>query len=168
MKDRPKNNSNRLEQPQKTTRGSLRSVSFLDFWTIVATELGHARLHLDTQASDLNGFILERSDVRTYLHRAIKRTYRESHCQNLNSPIVFECVLDVLGETAFQIQQDKSGDLFDIELLEEIAWLICDRFSDQVTQLVARCQAWTPAPQRNSAKILSFTDHKIRRENLRL
>lgn len=109
---------------------------------MVASELGQARLHLNANASSLNTLILERSDVRTYLHRAIKSSYRASHCQNLASPISLEAVLDILGETAFQLQRDRSGDLFDIELLEEIAWLICDRFAGHVRELLKRSDAW--------------------------
>ena len=161
-----------MDKHEQQQANIVNAVGFKAFWLSVSMELGQARLHLDEAAQCLDGFIQEHSDVRTYLHRAIKRTYRESRCQNLDSPISIECVLDTLGEAAYELQTENSGDLFDIELLEEIAWLICDRYADQVTELVARCKAWQCPDKATSestpAQIISFPDYKIRRANARL
>jgi hypothetical protein len=124
-----------------------RDVSFIDFWQLVASELGDARLLLNKNAKNIESLINTNSDVRAYLHRAIKKSYKLSHCENLNSPISLEHVLDTLGETAYRLQQEKYGDLFDIELLEEIAWLICDRYANQVSELVKREAAWLGTTQ---------------------
>lgn len=144
------------------------SIKFIDLWLLVADELSHARLHLNPQAATLETFIRTRSDVRSYLHRAIKTSYKASQCQHLQSPVSLEAVLDILGETAFNLQNDKSGDLFDVELLEEIAWLICDRFTSQVREIVRQSSARHPANQKNGAQIVSFPDYKIRKANARL
>jgi hypothetical protein len=159
-----------MNEREQNTVKTPKSVGFRSFWLQVASELGEARLHLDGSAHNLDDFIMDDSDVRIYLHKAIRATYRDSHCQHLDSPISLECVLDTLGETAYKLQNEQVGDLFDIELLEEIAWLICDRYADQVTALLARCDAWQPPepPDRNSALVISFPDYKIRRANARL
>lgn len=144
---------------------SKQNVAFADFWLMVAHEVGDARLHLDENARTLDEFIHERSDVREYLHCAIRDCYKSSACQNLRSPICLESVLDVLGTTAWKLQKEAHGDLFDIELLEEIAWLICDRYASQITELVARSAAWQPDADTRPAQIVSFPDYKIRRKN---
>lgn len=168
-----------------------REVSFAEFWHLVATELGQARLVLNPKATNIDSLIDNNSDVRAYLHHAIRKTYKQSGCQNLDSPISLEAVLDTLGETAYTLQSDQAGDLFDIELLEEIAWLICDRFAGQVTELLARTAAWeqptgttglgpptfsapTSKPRQKAngkprpAQIISFPNYKIRKANAKL
>lgn len=156
--------------PDKTLRPAA-PVSFADFWVLVSIELSHARLHLNRDAKSLEQFISKRSDVRIYLHESVKESYKKSACQHLRSPISFEAVLDILGEKAFQLQRGNAGDLFDIELLEEIAWLICDRFPDQVIELVTRTEAWDNSNKDEAAtcgRIISFPDYKIRKANSNL
>lgn len=154
-----------MTEARNTRHASKPKVAFADFWLMVAHEVGDARLHLDENARTLEEFIHERSDVRDYLHSAIRECYKNSACQNLRSPICLESVLDVLGNTAWKLQQEPHGDLFDIELLEEIAWLICDRYASQITELVARSAAWQPSSNSRPAQVVSFPDYKIRRKN---
>ncbi len=152
-------------------RATSKGIKFIDFWVLVANELGQARLHVNPSATSLERFIRVNSDVRTYLHSAIKESYASSGCQHLGSDISLEAVLDILGETAYQLQKDNSGDLFDIELLEEIAWLICDRFANQVRELVKRSEAWQCEQKgngANAATVISFPSYKIRKANARL
>lgn len=137
-----------------------KQILFSDFWLLVASELGDARLVLNKDAKTISGFINKNSDVRAYLHTAIKQSYKLSRCDNLHSPISLEHVLDILGETAHQLQQSALGDLFDIELLEEIAWLICDRYASQVSELVQRSAAWEHAPHSSSVTKQQANDFK--------
>lgn len=143
-----------------------KSVCFTHFWQTVADQLPHVRLHINKDATTINEYISQHSDIYSYLHRAIKQSFKLSHCQNLNSPLSMEVVLDVLGETAFTLQNEHSGDLFDVELLEEIAWLICDRYPEQISELTSREAAWQAKPKK--AAVISFPNYKIRKANARL
>lgn len=142
----------------------MRTVSFSEFWQMVANELGDARLLLNPKPSSINDFIASQSDIRTYLHQAIRFSYQRSHCQHLNSKLDFTALFDVLGETAYNLKQQQQGDLFDIELLEEILWLACDRYQTQTTEPETTTNL-NPDPK---ADVLCLDKHKIRQANRKL
>lgn len=135
------------------------SVRFIDFWLFIANELGSSRLKINTQASSIHRLIDTSSDHNEFLRDAIKLSYRRSRCHHLKGAINLESVLDILGETAFELQGQQRDDLFDIELLEEIAWLISQRYG-HVLGIETQQSSKTHA-----ARIVSFPAAKIRRAN---
>jgi hypothetical protein len=135
------------------------------FWLRVANELGTSRLRIDKLANSIHQFLDKDSDSKLYLRDLIKKSYKLSRCQHLASPISLEVVLDLLGETAHKLRGDQRDDLFDIELLEEIAWHINDRYWPEIQSLLPCDENDDGA--KTSAQILSFPNFKIRRANNR-
>ena len=66
------------------------------------------------------------------MRKLIHQSYKRCHCYHLNARFDVNIALDVLGETSFQLKGNKEDDLLDIELLEEIAWLISQRYGYRV------------------------------------
>ncbi|MEM7358670.1 MAG: hypothetical protein AAF431_06225 [Pseudomonadota bacterium] len=147
----------------KPGKNAFEPIQFLEFWRLVAIDLGNSRLRINTNAKSIHELVDKDGDSRSYLVDAIRKSYKLSQCQHLASPISLEHVLDILGETAYTLQGDQRDDLFDIELLEEIAWHISDRYSIQLSTLVE--QHDKPAANNKSAQIVSFPNYKIRRAN---
>lgn len=144
-------------------------VQFIEFWNLIATELGSSRLRINSSATTIHELIGRDSDARIYLRDAIKKSYKLSKCQHLKSPISVVAVLDVLGEAAYELQGEKADDLFDIELLEEIAWLISNRyppdwFTSEYNRSLGQRQV---ADKTKSSQVVSFPNHKTRRANTR-
>lgn len=144
---------------------------------MIASELGNARLILNPKAKKIGGFIHRRSDLQSYLHDTIRKSFKLSRCQNLLEPINLEVVFDLLGEAAYKLQRQDNCDLFDIELLEEVAWLIGDRYSLHVAEMVeldaqrigrekmhSERVHETIKPNKKAA-IVSFPRFKIRKAN---
>ena len=142
------------------------SVHFDEFWRRVAADLGNSRIRISNSAKTIHEFIDKDSDCKTYLLELIKKSYKLSKCQHLGSPVTLELVLDLLGETAYQLQGDQRDDLFDIELLEEIAWHISSRYSSQVKSMLENNALGTS--KHSQAQIVSFPNYKIWRSNTKL
>ena len=136
---------------------------FIEFWLLVASELGTSRLHINESAKSIRNVIHRNSDAPIYLHDAIKKSYKLSRCQRLTSPVNLECVLDILGETAYTLQGDQADDLLDIELLEEIAWVIGSHYAEQIQTLLNSNQSRDPIG--SQCQIVSFPNYKIRKAN---
>ena len=165
----------------------LEPIRFFDFWHLVANELGTSRLRINPSAKTIHEFLDRDSDAREYLQAAIRKSYKLSRCQHLASPISIDCVLDILGETAYALQGDQRDDLFDIELLEEIAWHISNRYLPYLDCEHAAGEVDRSDPTgtglgkngpgeglgkrpgiKGTAQIVSFPYYKIRRANSRL
>ena len=141
---------------------------FVEFWSLIATELGSSRLRINSSATTIHELIDRDSDARVYLRDAIKKSYKLSKCQHLRSPICVVSVLDVLGEAAYALQGEKADDLFDIELLEEIAWHISNRYPPHFF-LDEHPNTNVPKPitgKQKPAQVVSFPNYKTRRANL--
>jgi hypothetical protein len=157
-----------MTKPRKPSSDvSADPVQFAEFWSLIANELGSSRLRIDSNAKTIHELVSQDSGARVYLRNAIKRSYKLSKCQHLRSPISLITVLDVLGQTAYELQGEKADDLFDIELLEEIAWHINNRypthfFTDGSTNSPAAAIAKSKAL---SAQVVSFPNYKTRRAN---
>ncbi|RBP50980.1 hypothetical protein [Arenicella xantha] len=117
-------NKHTAHTPQKMTP----NLGFLKFWQAIGEELGNSKLKINTSASTVRQILAPNSDHREYLSEIIRLSYTRSRCTNLNDAIDLNSVLDVLGETAFELQGQHADDLLDIELLEEIAWVVSERF----------------------------------------
>ena len=142
------------------------SVRFDEFWRRVAADLGNSRIRISDCAKTIHEFIDRDSDCKRYLLELIKKSYKLSKCQHLGSPLRLELVLDLLGETAYQLQDDQTDDLFDIELLEEIAWHISSRYSSMIKSILENNTAKTS--KHSQAQIVSFPNYKIWRSNIKV
>ena len=160
---------------------SEQTVTFRIFWEFIAQQLGDAWLTLNPSAHKVSELVSLSYDPKEYLKQVIVQSYKRSACKNLDSPINLAEVLDVLGETAYSLQGERRDDLFDIELLEEIAWHISDRYAEQLApdsaqpelgseqlepatrQLKPTIASHASAPK--SAAVISFPDYRIRRAN---
>lgn len=137
-------------------------LEFNQFWLFIAHQLGSSRLKINAQAHDIHDFLDPSNDSREYLKSTIKESYKRSHCDNLQSAISLNKVLDILGETAYELRNNQRDDLFDIELLEEIAWHISGRYKHYL--LIEPEEKRTP----RKGQVLSFPNYKIRIANSRL
>ncbi|MFT6408549.1 MAG: hypothetical protein ACJAQ6_001969 [Arenicella sp.] len=99
-------------------------VGFTEFWQTISSELGNSRFKINTKAESIKYFLAAESDHKDFFRVLIRQTYKRCHCYHLNARFDVNVALDVLGETSYTLQGTKEDDLMDIELLEEIAWLI--------------------------------------------
>ena len=154
-------------------------IPFRYFWNYISQELGSAWLNINERAINIHDFVSISYDPKEYLKEIIIQSYKSSHCSNLNSPININSVLDILGETAFHLKDAEKDDLFDIELLEEIAWHVGQRFfialeneldhassnellNKDMSQNVSGITSNT-----ESGILISLNDHKMKKENLK-
>jgi len=137
-------------------------LEFAQFWEFIASQIGDSRLTLNHSAAKIEYFMQVDCDPKNCLRSVSIESYKRSNCKNLRSPIDLNVVLDVLGETAFSLRGESRDDLFDIELLEEVAWHIASRYS-------ALIEINNPSlTEQNQPKILSFPNYRIRKANTRL
>ena len=146
----------------KPPHASTDQVKFTHFWEFIAKQVGDSRLTLNHSARKVEQFMQLDCDPKNCLRSVSIESYKRCNCQNLNSPIDLNVVLDVLGETAFSLQGESRDDLFDIELLEEVAWHIANRYSHLIHIEQPHAKSGS------EAKIISFPDYRIRRANTRL
>ena len=140
-----------------------KATAFADFWLLIASELGSSRLKVNPEAQSIGQFIDSSGDQKDYLREVIRQSYKRSRCYHLRDAIDIEAVLDILGETAYSLQGQQADDLLDIELLEEIAWLIGERFWN-----TALLPARTADNAVKKARIICLRSSKIRRANAKL
>jgi len=107
-------------------------LGFSDFWQTIANELGNSRIKVNTEAESIKQFLLPDSDHKEFLRKLIHQSYKRCQCYHLNARFDVNIALDVLGETSFSLKGNKEDDLLDIELLEEIAWLISQHYAHKV------------------------------------
>ena len=154
----------------KLTNLETPGIQFIEFWLAIASELGTSRLRLNPEARNINELFDRNSDAQLYLQTIIKRSYKANRCQHLRSSISLASILDLLGETAYQLKGEQADDLMDIELLEEIAWLSCNRYTLQLQQLISEQPADEPDHKTGKIKsvrsrVVSFPNYKIRKAN---
>lgn len=142
------------------TKHTPKSLEFIQFWMFIAQELGNSRLKINPRARDIHNILDPNNDSKDFLKTSITESYKRSCCNNLQSKISINAVLDILGETAFQLRNNHSDDLFDIELLEEIAWHINDRYRQYI------CVNAQPI-SKSTGQVISFPGYKIRLANTR-
>ena len=144
-------------------------ISFHDFWLFIASEMGDAWLRLNEDANHLKDFIDHSYDPKEYLRKIILDSYKISRCTSLHDAIDMDCVLDLLGETAFTLRGERRDDLFDIELLEEVAWHIGNRFAHllKVNSDSAEHPAGNPEQENENGVVVSFPRYRIRKANSR-
>ena len=103
-------------------------IKFIEFWRFIAKELGDSQCLLNPQANRIKDFLDSDNDYRSFFKDVVAQSYVRCSCHHLKDTIDVNVVLDVLGETAYSLQGAHADDLLDIELLEEICWLICQQY----------------------------------------
>lgn len=154
------------EQNKKNQQGNhVGAVSFVNFWRFIAKSLGDSRLRIRNEADSIETLLASNSDHREFLREVIITSYFESNCCSIDDLIDMNTTLDVMGEAAYQLQGRNKDDLMDIELLEEIAYLIQQQYFYLID--VAK-------PIDNDRRdglfgaIVTFSNRKIRRANTKL
>lgn len=153
-----------------------RVVSFLDFWLLIGEQLGNAKLKINAKAGNIHQLIDKSSDHTQQLREVIMQSYKRSRCYHLGAPIDLIAVLDILGETAYQLHGQELDDLLDIELLEEIAWCISERFASLIEPEIEAYYAPMQSlradrsrqNQQHVAEVISLPRVKIKRANRQL
>jgi hypothetical protein len=113
----------------------------------------------------------------------IQQSYKRCHCYHLKARFDVNVALDILGETSYTLQGNKEDDLMDIELLEEIAWLINQHYGQAIEMPDSMlsdihneekgeerdlCEPGSnKASSKKSSPVISMTKLKIRRANRR-
>lgn len=154
----------KTRKPAKNPAGHIESLEFIRFWLFIAQQLGSSRLKINAGAVNIHELIDQGNDAKDYLKTAIKESYKRSQCNHLRSTISIDSVLDILGETAFALRHNHRDDLFDIELLEEIAWYIDARYK---IHLVIEAHD-IKSKSTKQGQLVSFPNYKIRAANTRL
>jgi len=124
--------------------------------------MGSNHLHINVNAKSIHEFV---SPDSHFLRDIVRNSYTRSHCYNLHSILNIEVVLDILGEQAYCLKGDVVDDLLDIELLEEIAWHIGERYR--------HCLDLKKIPNNTKQKryrnnVIDFPSRKIRQANAKL
>lgn len=152
-----------------------RTVGFSEFWQLIASELGNSRLKVNLKADSIKYFLDAESDHRAFLRNIIHQSYKRCHCYHLKARFDVNIALDILGETSYKLQGSKEDDLLDIELLEEIAWLVSRHYSQLIkmpeSALKSDKKGTHNASENGIAKsrpIVSLSKLKIQRANQRL
>ena len=117
------------------------------------------------KANSIETFLAPNSDHREFLRDVIVTSYFECNCCSIEDKIDINTILDVMGEAAYELQGRNKDDLMDIELLEEIAYLIRQHYFyliDMPTLVESK------SPDDNIAAIVDFSSKKIRRANAKL
>jgi hypothetical protein len=117
------NNTNEIE----------RSLSFRQFWLNIESLVGSNNIALEVNAKHIKQFIDNAKQPHHFVKDLITRSYNESFCNNLNSPIDVNKVLDIMGEIAWKLRINCNDDLLSVELLEEIALHISTMHAEQIT-----------------------------------
>lgn len=146
------------------------TLSFIVFWRFIASEIGSSRLKINEKADSIKNLIDDTSDPKEYLKNIIMQSYKRSKCNHLRDTVDLNSILDVLGETAFELQGQQADDLLDIELLEEIAWLLCERYQHALNLPEKDSRNPDDCKQTgskdNGARVISLSKAKIIKSNL--
>ena len=154
------------EQNKKNQQNQrIDSLDFSKFWQFIAKNLGDSRLLIRGEANSIDSFLAPNSDHREFLREIIITSYFECNCCSIDDSVDINKILDVLGEAAYQLQGRNEDDLMDIELLEEIAYLIQQRFLYLIN---IPQNTKSPQSKESMAAIVNFSNKKIRRANAKL
>jgi len=153
-----------------------KTIVFSEFWQTIASGLGNSRVKINRKAESIKNFLDPESDHKDFIRILIQQSYKRCCCYHLNARFDVNVALDMLGETSYTLQGNKEDDLMDIELLEEIAWLINQHYGQAIqmpdsmlsdNHSGAKCQE-KESCQLSSSKagpVISLSKLKIRRAN---
>ena len=146
----------------KSTLRKKNALSFSSFWWTIASELGNSRIKINPKAESIKQFLKSDSDHKDFLRKLIQQSYKRCHCYHLNARFDVNVALDLLGETFFTLTGNKEDDLLDIELLEEVAWIINQHYPQHIEMPLSML---TQDNSEHSKSVISLSDQKILRAN---
>ncbi len=140
-----------------------RALTFIDFWVSASNEIGDHRLAINASAKRLEELFIPTVVHAEHLKELVTHSL-EQRSGKLTQIINVNALLDALGETAFKLRKTAADDLFDIELLEEIAWHISEHYPHLIEMPLPTELKPT---QNNEAKpsVVSLTKYKIVKAN---
>lgn len=150
----------------KTPKSHSQSVSFLDFWCLITDNLGDAYSSIDPQTKTAQQLFSDFNDQLGLLKQVISDSYTLNKCHHLHSHIDINSVLDILGTKAFDLQVKQADDLLDMELLEEVCWLVCQHFGQLIVMPKIKNSNQKLGP--TEAKVYSLIKTKTRIANNKL
>jgi hypothetical protein len=113
---------------QQVQKAVSQKLKFSEFWQTIAAEMGDSRLKINANAESIRTFLDAEGDHRSFLRTLIHQSYKRCHCYHLHARFDVNIALDMLGETNYHLQNAREDDLLDVELLEEIAWLVNEHY----------------------------------------
>ncbi len=144
---------------------------FLDFWSVISDEIGDHRLEINSSARCADELFPKTSVHPEHLKNLVLGSLKKQH-DHLDQAIDLTNLLDELGRSAWELRQNGSDDLFDIELLEEIAWHIGTRYPYliEMPRIDVRYSAPTNTRLKTAPKtqILSISTFNTIRKNRQL
>ena len=144
------------------------TIKFVEFWRFIARNLGNSQCLLNPHANHIKDFLASNSDHRGFLKDVVAQSYLRCGCHHLKDSLDVNVVLDVLGETAFSLKGAHADDLLDIELLEEICWLICQHYPSHIEAPELPSVLINSKKEGDRAPIVSLHNVKIRIANTQL
>ncbi len=149
----------------RSCQGFSQRPKFKAFWTFIASELGSSQLSLNDSATRLDELFLTSSSHTKFLKDLIKGSLKNPG-GNLDQSIDMHQLLDSLGATAYSLRAEENDDLFDIELLEEIAWLISTHYSHCFATKLNKDKSNQQAKKhKTTAQLIFIKDYLIARRN---
>lgn len=136
-------------------------LSFLTFWVFITEKLGDSHGSINPNTKTAQQLFSNFDDQQGILKDIITRSYADNKCRHIKDHIDINLVLDILGAKAFELKMKQSDDLLDIELLEEICWLICQHHAHFVKMPELR----TVTANTSLATVRSLSTIKIRLAN---
>ena len=167
-----------MKDSLENKQSSGKTPGFSVFWQTIASGLGNSRLRINPRAESIKHYLDVESDHKYFLKALILQSYKRCRCYHLNARFDVNIALDILGETSYSLQGSREDDLLDIELLEEIAWLINQHYSHLIEMPESLLAAEdknrldlrpmnTKQKPRERIRIVSMARLKIRKANLR-
>lgn len=154
----------------KSSQQPTQTVSFLKFWHLITDNLGDSHGSIDPQTKTTQQLFSTFDDQLGLLKEIIIDSYSLNKCHHIKSHIDVNSVLDILGKKAFELHVKQADDLLDIELLEEICWLICQHYRQSISMpvFVKKEHDEQLAKTRDKAKVFSLSKTKVRIANSKL
>jgi len=101
--------------------------SFGDFWGTVCDQIGDHRISINSSAESKQDLLDAESLHPEFVKELVYACFERSQ-KSKNHRVDFCALLDHMGSLAYCMRESYSDDLLDIELLEEIAWVINTHF----------------------------------------
>lgn len=153
----------------KTHNPRMSGLSFLEFWSSITEKLGDSHGSIDPKTKTTQQLFSNFDDQLGLLKEVVIDSYRANKCHHVKDQIDVNLVLDILGIKAFELKLKQADDLLDIELLEEICWLICQHYMHLVKMpKAAGVSNNIKACNETTAQVLSLPKTKIRIANSKL
>lgn len=156
------------KHPDKNFVSNIKPTSFVAFWSTIGADLPEGMLVLRDRPKSTEALFATRSNHSDLLREVILGSYAACKCDTVDDAIDINTVLDLMGDAAFNRQMHNTDDLLDIEMLEEIAYLICLHFGSQIVYPQSRYLDKTDTNKFEKSSVVSIEKAKIHFANRQL